>query len=172
MNDIIKNILTRRSVRKFSDKEIGIDDINIILKSALYAPSGMGKQTWKFTAISNKEKIQKLASAVGEVLSRENYDMYNPTLIIIPSNEKDSIWGKEDNACALENIFLSSHSLGIGSVWINQLQGICDNEKIRKILDEFDIPRNHTVYGIASLGYPLEEVSSDIKKNGQVNIIR
>lgn len=172
MNTVIENILTRRSVRAFQDKPIETEDLNLILKTAIYAPSGMNKQTWRFTAVVNQELIQKLAKAISQELGRENYDMYNPQVLIIPSNTRESHWGKEDNACALENIFLAAHSLGIGSVWINQLQGICDRPAIRSILDQLEIPSDHIVYGMAALGYPAAAPKQEVEKSGIINIIR
>ena len=80
--------------------------------------------------------------------------MYQPEVLIIPSNDVESPFGKEDNACALENIFIAAWSFGIGSVWINQLQNICDTPAIRDILNDFGVPANHVVYGMAALGYP------------------
>ena len=172
MNTVIENLLTRRSVRAFQNKPIEDEDLNLILKTAIYAPSGMNKQTWKFTAVVNQELIQKLAKAISQELGREHYDMYHPQVLVIPSNTKESPWGKEDNACALENIFLAAHSLGIGSVWINQIQGICDRPAIRSILDELEIPSDHTVYGMAALGYPAAEPKQDVEKSGVIHIIR
>jgi len=172
MNEVMKNILTRRSTRAFQAKPIPKEELNQILQAALYAPSGMGRQTWKFTAIVNQEKIQKLAAAVGKKLGREEYNFYNPVAIIIPSNEKSSIWGRDDNACALENIFLAAHSFGIGSVWINQLNdGTSDAPEVRAILEEFGIPNTHTVYGIAALGYPAVPVEDKVNKTGHYVII-
>lgn len=172
MNEVMKNLLTRRSTRAFQEREIPREELEEILQAALYAPSGMNRQTWKFTAIVNQEKIQKLAAAVGAELGREGYNFYRPSALIIPSNEKDSVWGKEDNACALENIFLAAHSFGIGSVWINQLNNdIADKPAVRAILKEFGIPDMHTVYGIAALGYPASPVNGDVKKNGSYVIV-
>ena len=59
----------------------------------------------------------------------------------------------EDNACALENIFLAAHSLNIGSVWINQLRKYNDDELLREYFRKLKIKDNHVVYGIAALGY-------------------
>lgn len=126
MNAIIENLLTRRSTRAFLQKEIPDNELNEILQAAIYAPSGMGKQTWKFTVLCNQEKIQQLAELIGRKLGRKGYDMYRPQVLIIPSNQKENPHGMEDNACALENIFLAAHSFGIGSVWINQLRTLCD----------------------------------------------
>lgn len=172
MNPVMENLLTRRSVRAFQEKEIPAQELEQILEAARYAPSGMGRQTWKFTAVVNPEKIQQLASAICKELDRSGYDMYRPQVLIIPSNEADSRFGKEDNACALENIFLAAWSFGIGSVWINQLQNICDRPAIRSILTEWSIPENHVVYGMAALGYPASSEKKEVEKIGKTAIIK
>lgn len=171
MNQVINNILTRRSVRKFTDKEITKDDLELLCKAALCAPSGMNKQTWQFTVVSDTEKIQELAQAVGKALERENYDMYKPAALIIPSNLRESPWGMEDNACAIENIFLTAHALGIGSVWVNQLRHCCDEPEIRSILTAWGIPESHVVYGIAALGYQDGEPVGEVEKIGVVKFV-
>ena len=127
MNEIMNNILTRRSIRKFTDATISREILDDLVQAALHAPSG---------------------------LDRPCYDMYCPAAVIMPSNLRDSNWGREDDACALENIFLAAHSYGIGSVWINQMQNICDTPAIRAILNDFGVPADHVVYGMAALGYP------------------
>ena len=58
MNQVMENILTRRSVRGFNEKPIPREELEQILKAATYAPSGMNRQTWQFTAILNQEKIK------------------------------------------------------------------------------------------------------------------
>ena len=171
MNPVIENILTRRSVREFTDEKIKRDDLELILKAAIYAPSGMNKQTWHFTAITDRAKLNEFAAVIGNELEREGYNFYNADVLIIPSNVRDGIWSKEDNACAMENIFLAAHSLGIGSVWINQLQNICDRPAIRKLLTQWGIPKEHAVYGMAALGYAKEMPSQNVEKKGIIMII-
>ncbi len=171
MNEVINGIVTRRSVRDFSDKLVAKADIEELLNVALYAPSGMGRQTWKFTGVLNQGLIRELAEIIGHVWDREGYEFYKAPALIIASNEADSIWGKEDNACALQNIFLAAHSKGIGSVWINQLNGKCDVPEIRAILQKLNIPDNHVVYGLAALGYSMSEPMGAVKKTGITEII-
>lgn len=168
MNSVMENLLTRRSVRAFEKKEIPAEELDQILQAAVYAPSGMGRQTWQFTVVTDREKIQKLAAVVEKELNRPGYDMYAPEVIIIPSNERDSRFGKEDNACALENIFLAAHSFGIGSVWINQIRDICDAPAARALLKEWGVPDSHVVYGIAALGYPAPAPEKEIHKTGKI----
>lgn len=171
MNPVIENILTRRSVRKFTDAKISREDLELILKTAVYAPSGMNRQTWEFTAVTDRKKLDRFAEIIGKELDREGYSFYNADVLIIPSNVREGFWSKEDNACALENIFLAAHSLGIGSVWVNQLQLISDRPAVRELLSEWGIPKDHVVYGMAALGYAAEEPSQEVSKKGVIRII-
>ena len=173
MNETIKTILERRSVRKFTDQPIAEEALACLVEAAMHAPSGHGYKTWKFTVVTNREWIAKLAEVIRVRLGREGYDMYRPAAIIIPSNKRDSIHGKEDDACALQNIFLAAHSLGIGSVWINQLQGICDEPEIRAVLRGLHIPEDHVVYGLAALGYADPDTPvRPYRKIGEIEYIR
>ena len=170
MNEVMKAILGRRSIRKFKEDPIPEEILQDLAEAALHAPSGMGKKTWHFVVLTNADLIKKLADVIGKELGRENYDMYKPAALLIPSNERDSRYGKEDNACALENIFLAAYSYGVGSVWINQLQGICDSENIRPVLNEIGVPEDHVVYGMAALGYP--DIQAVYKKGGEVTFVK
>lgn len=168
-NAVIETLLTRRSVRAFTDRPISREDLETIAQTAIYAPSGMGRQTWQFTVVADTAKIQKLAAVIERELGREGYNMYCPTAIIIPSNEKETPYGREDNACALENIFLAAHSLGIGSVWINQLNQISERPAVRALLKEFGVPDSHVVYGIAALGYAKDPAVKEVHKIGKIH---
>ena len=142
MNETLQTIFTRRSIRSFTDQPISKEHLDLLVQAALCAPSGMGLQTWQFTVVSSREKIDRLAQVIG----------------------------KEDDACAMENIFLAAHSLGIGSVWINQLQGICDESAVREVLRELQIPDSHVVYGLAALGYAAGPVKEK-ERTGKVVVI-
>lgn len=165
------NILTRRSIRGFNEEPIPRESLEQILQAAIYAPSGMNRQTWQFTAITNRDKIRRLAKIIEKALGRNGYNFYNPAVIVLTSNERESRWAKEDNACALENMFLAAHSFGIGSVWINQLQDICDQEEVRAYLKEVGIPDEHVVYGVAALGYAANKPVAEVNKKGIIKII-
>ena len=154
MNEVLQNIRSRRSVRSFTEDVIPEEAVQQIVEAAIYAPSAMNRQSWHFTVVHNREKIQKLAAAIGQITGRENYDFYKPDMLILVAADRSNQNGQLDTGCAMENIMLAAHSLGIGSVWINQLQNICDTPAIRDILNDFGVPANHVVYGMAALGYP------------------
>ena len=173
MNEVLQNILTRRSVRKFKKEQIKDDELNLILKAGMYAPSGMNKQSWQFTVIQNKEKIELLAKVVRESLGRDvGYNFYAPPTLIMLSNEKDNTNGLADCSCALQNIFLMANSLGIGSCWINQLKTICNEKEVREVLTSFSIPENHIVWGMASIGYADSVSKSQGKEEGVIKFIK
>ena len=90
MNETMNTILTRRSIRKFTDKPIPKEILEDLVRAALHAPSGMGKQTWKFTVITNKDTIKRLADTIQVTLNRPGYNMYCPAAVIMPSNLRDS----------------------------------------------------------------------------------
>ena len=173
MNEVMNAILTRRSIRKFTADPIPAEVLEDLVKAALHAPSGMGKQTWQFIVVTNQEIIHRLCGLIGTELGREGYDMYGPAAVIIPSNEKESPWGKEDNACAMENIFLAARSYGVGSVWINQMQNINDRPAVRALLDEIGVPADHVIYGVAALGYADPSVPVEPKgRTGKVVYVK
>lgn len=165
MKEVLENILTRRSVRSFSDKPVGTEELETIIKAGMYAPSGMNRQTWQFTAIRNAGLIEKLAQAIREQIGKgEEYNFYGAKALVLVSNERDNSNGLADSACALENMFLMAHALGIGSVWINQMKTICDVPSVRAVMEELQIPGDHIVWGIAALGYADGEPKQVEKK--------
>lgn len=172
MNDVIKTILNRRSIRAFTDEKIDRDCLYEIARAGIHAPSGRNRQSWNFAIIDNIEKIHELESAVRIQLELgETYSFYNPAAIILVSNKRDNTNGLADSACAMENIFLAAYSMGIGSVWINQLKLICDETPIRTLLSSYHVPSNHIVYGIAALGYAKEDVGPKRRKENVINFV-
>ena len=174
MNQVIENILTRRSIRSFKDWPLAEDDLEQIVRAGIYAPSGMNRQSWHFSVLTGKDLIRKLASAIGKELGRdESYDFYNPAALIICSNERDNSNGEADCACAMENIFLAARSYGVGSVWINQMQNINDRPAVRALLNEIGVPADHVIYGVAALGYADPSIPVEPKeRTGKVVYVK
>ena len=173
MNETMKTILERRSIRKFTSQPDPDEVLRDLAEAAMHAPSGKNLKTWKFTVVSNREAIQKLAEAIRVASGREHYDMYAPVALLIPSNDRESVYGPEDDACALQNVFLAAKSYGVGSVWINQLRHVCDEPGVRAVMRGLHIPDNHVVYGLAALGYPDPAAPvTPYRAAGEVEFIR
>ena len=146
MNEVLKTIKSRRSVRAYTEQQISQEDLTAILEAATYAPSGMGLQTWHFTAIQNDAVLEELNEKIKGAFAKSDeprlqerghsrtYCCYYhaPTLVIV-SNEPTQWWASMDCACAMQNIFLAAKSLGIGSCWINQLGQTCDDPDVQAV---------------------------------------
>lgn len=158
-NPVIEAMLNRRSIRAFEERPVSREDLEAIVTCGQWAPSAMNRQEWTFAVVDSAARIAQLAEVMRVVLGREAYDMYRPQAAVIVAHKKDAAFGREDDGCALQNMFLAAHSLGIGSVWINQLQGICDEPAVRAELDALGVPADYEVHGICALGYAAAETA-------------
>lgn len=164
-NEVIDAILSRRSTRAFFDKPILREDLETIVTCGQWAPSANNRQEWTFVVVSNTEYIQTLAQLIGKELGNDAYNMYKPAALVLVAHQKDAPFGREDDACALENMFLAAESLGIGSVWLNQLRDICDTPAIRTQLSDWGVPEDYEIYGVAALGYTAKETKPHERKS-------
>lgn len=183
MNKVIENILSRRSVRAYEEEQLKTEELEAILQSATFAPSGMNSQSWLFTVVQNTEKLSALNEEVKEVLKTTNRNphlvlndqykfYYNAPTLVIVTNKRDYVNAMADSSAAIENMLLSSASLNIGSCWINQLTSTSDVPAIRAILSEMGIPDDHVVYGAVSLGYAKAESKAAPRKEGTINWVK
>lgn len=161
-------IHARQSTRKFSGKPISRQALEEMVLAASQAPNGRSSFTWQFTVVEDEKDIKRLVDAMGKALGREGYDMYGPTALILVSDQRDDVNYLANCACALQNIFLTAHDLGIGSVWINQLRQTADDPDVRQILTDFGVPEDHLVGGIAALGYADQKTP---KKEREVPVV-
>ena len=172
-NPVLDAIFQRRSVRNFQSRSIEQEKLAIIADAARFAPSGRNLQTWQFTVVQNKDALCELAGVICRALDLDpaSYNFYGADTLIIASNHRESRHAVEDCACALENMFLAAWSLGIGSVWINQLKGLCDLPEVRDLLTRLQLPQDHLVWGMAALGYPTSSPSPVVKREDVIKWI-
>ena len=177
-------IIGRRSTRSFKPDMPDRALLEAIVEAGLYAPSAMNEQPWTFTVVCGGEKLVAINDAVKAYFASsgderfaaraadKNYCCYYgaPVLIIV-SCGGDARYPVEDASCALENMFLAAHELGLGSCWINQLGGgACDFPAIRSLLTEFGVPADNRVYGCAAIGYT--DIETELKpRRGTVKFV-
>ena len=172
MNEVMKNLLTRRSVRAFRPDQVRDEDLEQILQAGLYAPSAMNRQSWQFTVVQNEDSRRRLTLAMQKALNNPNYNFYLPPTLILVSNERANGNAFADTGCAMENMFLAAHSLGLATVWINQLKDTCDLPEVRALLDEFGVPASHTVCATVALGYAKDALPEPRERTGVVKYVR
>ena len=156
MNDILKAIHGRRSVRAFTEQAVSKDDLKTIVEAGRMAPNAWNSQSYTLTVVTNPEYLHRLAEVTANHLEGElcDHNFFGAKQIIIMSDKRESFSKYADAGCILENIFLAAYSLGIGSVWINQFSTISDCPDVLALLDELQIGRDEIICGIAALGYP------------------
>lgn len=171
MNPVMQAILTRRSIRKFVDKPVPRELLDMLLQAGYHAPSGHNMQTWRFTVLQNAEKIALLKETIARVAKEKKVNFYGfeqPPCLILISNDERNANGCQDASCAAQNIFLAAHSYGLGSVWLNALMTLCGEPDIRALLDSYGIPANHRVWCMAAVGYPAAPGAALAKKKDVV----
>jgi len=134
MNDIIKTIKERRSVRAYTDKQLSQEDIELILEAGRYAPTAHNEQPWHFTVVQNKTLLDEINIKAKAIMAGSDNEwmqgvgsnpdfhlMYNAPTVIFVSSKKDAMGIETDTCAAIENMLLAAESLGIGSVWVGLL---------------------------------------------------
>lgn len=94
MNETVQAILSRRSVRGFTDKPVPKALLDVILQAGIYAPSGHNIQTWQFTVMRGQEQIQKLKEVMGRVAKEKRvifHGFNNPTTVVLEQFSEISI---------------------------------------------------------------------------------
>jgi nitroreductase len=151
--EIMEGILTRRSIRKYSNIEISDDQIQILLKAGMYAPSASNQQPWHFVVITDRKILNKIAEVhpYAKMLTQAQL-----AILVCGDTERELSKGYwvVDCSAATQNILLAAHDLGLGAVWLGVHPREERKNEIRKI---FDLPQNIQSMSLISIGYPDEE---------------
>lgn len=152
-NPAYRNILTRVSVRKFSDEPLTGEQVTAILHAAMSAPSGVNKQPWEFIVVDDPSLLAQLADA----LPYAKMTAAAPLAIVVCGNKERMLTGYDDNlweqdcAAASENILLAANALGLGGVWTCLYPHVDRMEAVASVLNLGDtlVPFN-----LIPIGHP------------------
>lgn len=149
----MENILTRRSIRRYTDEPISKEDVEALMRAAMAAPSAKNAQPWEFIIVQDKEKLQKMSR-----LTPYSRPLMNATLgIVVCGNlEVNSIleYCIIDASAATENLLLAAHEMGLGAVWIGMYPQPGNFEKFNEL---FTVPEHVQPLWMIALGHPSEE---------------
>lgn len=148
--EILEGILTRRSCRSFADTPVERALLEKIIDAAVHAPSAMNAQPWHFTVMTDRTKLDALSALVNP----DSSFFYHAPVLIIASVDPAAAYRIEDSSCALENIMLAAHGLGLGSVWCNRLNRLKGDAGIAEKLRDFGVPAGMVAHGTVAIGYP------------------
>nr|WP_308519809.1 nitroreductase [uncultured Stomatobaculum sp.] len=160
MNEVIKAMLERRSIRKFKPELPKREDIETILETGLYAANGKGRQATLTVAITNPELRTRLVEANRKIGGwAEGFDpFYGAPVILLVLAEKD--WGNAvyDGSLVMGNLMLAAHALGLGSIWINRAREEFEQPEFKALLKELGVSGEWIGIGHCALGYIDGEV--------------
>jgi hypothetical protein len=162
MNEIIKAMLERRSIRKFKSDMVSKKDIDEIIEAGLYAANGMGRQAVITIAVTNKELRDKIAEDNRKIGGWDKgFDpFYNAPVILIVLAEKDWRNRVYDGSLVIGNMMLAAHSLGLGSIWIHRAKEEFETEEYKKLLKDIGVEGEWEGIGHCAIGY----IDGDIPK--------
>ena len=155
--DLMQGLLTRRSVRKFTEEPVAKEDVIDIIKAAQYAPSAHNTQPWSFLVIEDKEALKDFRHLQRSALFAEN-----APLVILVCGDKNIAFSREkegwsylniDCSAATENLLLAAHAKGLGACWCGATPM---TKPMTDIAERFNLPENIVPFAIVVIGHPAE----------------
>lgn len=152
-NPAFNNILTRTSVRHYTDEPVSDDEATALLHAAMCAPSGVNKQPWEFIVVDDKALLSQLA----EALPYAKMAAHAPLAIVVCGDKErflpgvdDNLW-EQDLSAVSENILLAAHALGLGGVWTCLYPHTDRMDAVRSILN---IGEELVPFNLIPVGHP------------------
>lgn len=153
MNETIKTLTTRRSIRSFCDKPVSREDIDLILQAGLYAPTGRNTRDTLFLVVTDKKLRDKISRMNAAVMGSDSDPFYNAGTVIIVFADRNRTTTVEDGSCAMANLMNAAFSLGIDSCWIHRAKEVFESDSGRELARSLGVPDEYIGIGNCILGY-------------------
>lgn len=167
-NQVLQNISTRRSVRKFTSQQVPQQLLDWVLQAGTFAPTGRGKQSPVIVAVCSQPLRSEIAQLNAQVMGVDKDPYYGaPIVVLVLADSTVNTW-VEDGSCVLQNMMLAAHSLGLGSVWVHREREIFDSPRGKQLLEQWGLPQTLRGVGSIALGYADETPSCAPRKPNYV----
>lgn len=163
-----EDLLTRRSVRKYSDRPVEEEKLDRVLTAGLYAPTGMNNQLPVLVAVRDKATRDKLSRMNAAVMGTSGDPFYGAPCVIVVLSDPERMTWVEDGSLVLGNLMNAAHSLGLGSCWIHRAKECFDTPEGKELLRAWGVPENYRGVGNCILGYAAEEPEAKPRKSGRI----
>ena len=156
-------IQKRRSIRKFLEKQVEDEKIDMLVEAALRSPSSRGLNPWEFIVVTEQGLLEKLSKAKQH---GSQFLQNAPLGIVVCGNPDKSDTWIEDTSIASIFILLAAESMGLGGCWIQIRERMHDDTKTAQdyIGQLLHIPEKLKVESIIALGYPAEQKTPHAKE--------
>lgn len=188
MNEVLRAIKERRTVRDFKPDQIKEEDLAVILEAGQLAPSAWNRQPWHFTVVQKISLLDRIVNAAREVVQKvfpeqsetmpwmvapEFHYFYNAPTVIFISRQTDNSDAYGDCAMALMNMIYAAGSIGLQSCAITTGIAAFTSDAAYDLMNDMGIPKGYMPVYALSLGYtskPLPMAAP--RKDEYVNFIR
>lgn len=153
MSEVINNMKTRRSIRKYKPDMIPEDVLNRIIEAGTYAATGMGKQSPIIIAVTNKEIRDKFSKMNAEIMGVDSDPFYGAPVVLIVLADKARPTYVYDGSLVMGNLMLAAHAEGIGSCWIHRAKEEFESAEGKAFLKSLGIEGDYEGIGHCVLGY-------------------
>ena len=153
MSEVINNMKTRRSIRKYKPDMIPEDVLNRIIEAGTYAATGMGKQSPIIIAVTNKEIRDKFSKMNAEIMGVDSDPFYGAPVVLIVLADKARPTYVYDGSLVMGNLMLAAHAEDIGSCWIHRAKEEFESAEGKAFLKSLGIEGEYEGIGHCVLGY-------------------
>ena len=144
--DVFEAIRTRRSIRKYVQKPIPDDKLEMIFEAARLAPSAANRQPWRFVVVQDINRKKALAG----VANNQTFLADAAAIVVaVGDPEVSARWHERDPMIAIEHMALAAAALGYGTCWI----GAFDEDAVKRLLK---IPARIRIVALLPIGLPDE----------------
>jgi nitroreductase len=161
-------IFTRKSVRKFTGEKVGREDLVLMLRAGMSAPSAVNIQPWAFIVVTDRGTLDELCNALPFA---KMLDKAGAAIIVCGIPDKDNTYAKDywvmDCSLASGNILLAAHALGYGAVWT---AAYVDDERVKSVRNILFIPENIIPLNVIPIGVPADRDAKPLEKFKEENI--
>ena len=169
MNEVIRAMEERRSVRAYTDEVPSTEQIEAVIEAGLWAASGMGQQDPIIVAVTNRELRDRLSAMNAGIIGDPDRDPFYgaPVVLVVlaPRDQRNRVY---DGSLVMGNLMLAAHALGLGSCWIHRAREEFDTPEGKAILAELGIEGDYEGIGHCILGYPAEVPEAKPRREGRV----
>ena len=155
MNETIKTLVERRSVRKFKKEQVKEEQLQEILKAGTYAPTAAGLQCPVIVVVQDAETIAQLSRLNAKVMGADMDPFYGaPTVItVFADHSVNQTTCIEDGSLVLGNMMNAAFSLGVDSCWIHRAKEVFETEEGKALLAKWGLNGDYIGIGHCILGY-------------------
>lgn len=153
MNEVIKCLKERRSVRQYRAEQIKDSELEQILEAGMYAPTGMGSQSPIMVVVQDAKTIAKLSKMNAAVMGTDSDPFYGAPTVVIVLADRNWRTNEQDGSLVMGNLMNAAYAVGVDSCWVNRAKEVFETEEGKAMLKEWGIEGEYIGIGNCILGY-------------------